>query len=109
MREVLGGLARRQHDGMVADACIGQARLQFGQMVMRDDVIGNNDGLLAAHQRQDLRAGACDQAGADEDVVAARVQFDAQALDRAMRVHAHLQNNAPSHGGDALRSTAESR
>src|SRR5579862_2942280 len=47
-------------------------------MVAGDRFVGNDDCLTPPHQRQDLAARPFEQAGTDQDVVAAVAEFDAQ-------------------------------
>src|SRR3981189_518172 len=47
----------------------------------RDGLVGYDYRLTAPHQRQDFGSGAGYQAGADQDVVAAIAEFDAQLFD----------------------------
>ena len=83
MGEILGAFARRQHDRALRDAVLGEAGAERRQVMPRDRLVGDDDGLTPAQQRQDLRAGASDQPGTDQDVIAALAEFDAQLFDRA--------------------------
>src|SRR5437867_13264416 len=104
MGEVLGPLARRQHDSALRDAVLGEAGAQWHQMVPRDRLVGDDDGLTPAQQREDLRAGACDQPGTDQDVVAALAEFDAQPFDRADGGHSSPSELSSDSGGRKARS-----
>ncbi len=81
MSQILGRLARGQHNRMLADALLREAGAQRGKVMTRDGLVGDDYRLTAPHQRQDFGAGAGDQAGADQDVVAAIAEFDAQLFD----------------------------
>ena len=49
----------------------------------RDVCVGDDDDAVLAQHRPHQRAGLLEQARADDDVVAARAELDAQALVRA--------------------------
>ncbi len=75
-------------------------------MMLRDRLVGNDDDLTPAQQRQDLRAGASDQPGTDQDVVAALAEFDAQPFDRA---HSSLSDSGGRNAGSEPASAAITR
>ncbi len=69
-----------------------------------DDPVRDDDGLMAAHQRQDLRPGANDETGANNDIVAAIAELDAQALGVPRNGHGSPSGS----GGSSARGQAAS-
>ena len=83
MGEILGPLARRQHDRVLRDAVLGEAGAERRQVMARDILVGDDDGLAPAQQRRHQGAGARDQPGTDQDVIAAFAELDAQLVEGA--------------------------
>ena len=105
MSEVLGRLAGWQHDLLMADALRIEAGAQRREMMVRDCRVGDDHRLTAPHQRKDLEARAGDQAGADQDVIAAVAELDAQPFD-SFRFFGHAPVSAP--GGVSARGQVAS-
>ena len=80
MIEILGLLARRQQDRVVCDPCVGQAVTQRGEAMPGDRLVGDDHGLPAAQQRQDLAAGIFDQSRPDENLIGSVAELDPQPL-----------------------------
>src|SRR6478672_10074412 len=70
----------------------------------RDDPVRDDDGLTAAHHRQDLRPGANDETGPYNDVVTAVAELDAQALGVLRNGHGSPSDS----GGSSARGQAAS-
>src|SRR5215472_4107711 len=81
MVEVLGLLARRHEHRVMRDPGRGEAVAQRREVMAGDDLVRYDDGLTAPQQRQYFAAGALDEPRADEDVIGALPELDAQSLD----------------------------
>ncbi len=69
MTEILGLLAGRQQDRVMHDPCVVKAVTERGQAMPGDGLVGNDDRLPAAQQRQNLAAGVLDQPRPDDNFV----------------------------------------
>ena len=107
MGQILCAFARREHDRVVRDAVLVKAPAQRREVMTRDLLVGDNDRLPSPQQRQHRRAGALDQAGANENVVASLRERDAQALRRGPDLRLSwlsLHIGGPRHRADSSRA-----
>src|SRR5580700_6764167 len=83
------------------------AQRRFGrlEMIARDIVVGDDDGLGARPQRGDAGAQRIEQAAADDDVIAARSERDMNNRRIAANEHRHAPASCRGEFG-ALRNTA---
>src|SRR6185437_994633 len=88
---------------MLRDAVLGEARAQWRQMVPRDGLVSDDDGLPPAHQRQDRRPGPRDQARSDQNVVTPLPEFDTQRFDGAGGGFRRRHCMASGSGGSSAR------
>jgi hypothetical protein len=106
MSEVLGPLSRRQDDRVLLDADRRKAVAQCREMMPRHVLVGDDDGLTPAHHRRDQVSGAGDQPGADQDLIAALAEFDAQAFRWALRGRIGGHRLLSGSGGSPARGQA---
>ena len=93
MAEILGLLAGRQYHRVLRDAGRGEAVAQRCQPMPGHVLVGDDDGVMAAHQRQNLAPGGRDQTRPDDDVVAAVAERHAQPLCRGLGWYRHLSRS----------------
>ena len=79
MSEILGLLARRQRIALAAMPAPFQARLQQRQVVPADTLVGDDEDARLGQQGAADAAGLGDQPRSDQDIVAARAEFDPQS------------------------------
>jgi hypothetical protein len=83
--EILGRLAGRQDEGLVADGLVVQGALERCQVVGGHILVGYHHDPVMPQERPDEAAGGRQQTLADQDFVAARAQRDLEAFVSAHR------------------------